>query len=376
MFSMRTIKLAGLTLLTGAGLASIGRDERGHERGDTRKPAAVRKERARDPKKRNTESATASPVSKAAAGSEADTPIAIPARGWWQILKRVAVQVSADRVMAEAAGVTFYTLLAIFPAIAALISLFGLVADPSTISDELSTLSGVIPQGGMQIITEQVHTLTSTPNKALGFGAIFGLLISIWSANAAIKALFDALNAVYEEKESRGFVRLTLTSLAFTLGALVFVILAMTAVVALPAVLKFIGLASTTKILLKLARWPVLLTTIALFLALVYRFGPSRAKARWRWVSWGSIFASLVWVLASAGFSYYVENFGSYNKTYGSLGAAVGFMTWIWISAIIVLTGGELNAEMEHQTAQDTTTGPEKPAGTRGAVKADTVAAS
>ncbi len=357
MLSMRTVKLAGLTLLTGAGLASIKRDgphraARGEARTGSRRDAGV------------------------ASGRDAAGPLEIPARGWWQILKRVAAQVSTDRVMAEAAGVTFYTLLAIFPAIAALISLFGLVADPSTISDDLSALSGVVPQGGMQIIGDQVHALTSTPNKALGLGAIVGLLISIWSANAAMKALFDALNAVYEEKEQRSFVRLTLTSLAFTLGALAFVILAMIAVVALPAALKFVGLASTTKILLKLARWPVLLTAIAVFLALVYRFGPSRARARWRWVSWGSAFAALVWVLASAGFSFYVENFGSYNKTYGSLGAAVGFMTWIWISTIIVLIGGELNAEMEHQTALDTTTGPGKPRGARGAVKADTLAAS
>jgi membrane protein len=312
---------------------------------------------------------------QARSGASADSPAEIPARGWWQIGKRVFNQVGEDRVMAEAAGVTFYTLLAIFPAIASLISLYGLIADPATIGAHLSMARGVIPDGGMQIIGDQVKSLTSTPHKALGLGAIIGIVTSLWSANAGIKALFDALNAVYDERESRGFIRRTLVSLAFTLGALIFVILALSAVVALPAVLGSIGLGSTADTLLDLLRWPVMLLAIAFLLAFIYRYGPSRAKARWRWLSWGSAFASVTWVAASAGFSWYVAHFGSYNKTYGSLGAAVGFMTWIWISTIIVLVGAELNAEMEHQTAQDTTAGPARPLGMRGARKANEVAA-
>jgi len=356
MAKLKALKLLSLTLLAGAGLAAI-------------EPKQKRLVRDIHPAVNAQEASNA-------AGFGAESPFQIPARGLLQVIKRVAKQVLADRVMAEAAGVTFYTLLAIFPAIAALISLFGLVADPTQISKDLSAASGVVPSGGMQIISEQVHSLTSAPNKALGLGAILGLLISIWSANAAMKALFDALNAVYEEKETRSFVRLTATSLAFTLGALLFMIFAMIAVVALPAVLNFVGLGWTTALLLKLLRWPVLLATVAMFLALVYRYGPSRARARWRWLSWGSIFAAIIWVLASAAFSFYVENFGSYNKTYGSLGAAVGFMTWIWISTIIVLVGGELNAELEHQTERDTTVGDSRPLGQRGAVKADEVAAA
>ncbi len=309
-------------------------------------------------------------------GRDADTPSRIPARGWWQIGRRVVGQVSEDRVLAEAAGVTFYALLAIFPALAALVSLYGLIADPRTIAGNLSVVSGFLPGGGVQILHDQIGSLTSGPAKGLGLGAVVGLLTSIWSANAAMKALFDALNVVYEEKETRSFVRRTAMTLGFTVGGLVFVILAMTGIVVLPAVLHLVGLDRTTDRLLSLARWPALLVVLSLFLAAVYRYGPSRLKPRWRWVSWGGAAATLCWLLVSLAFSYYVEHFGNYNKTYGSLGAAIGFMTWIWLSISVVLVGAELNAEMEHQTARDTTEGPEKPPGQRSARKADQVAAA
>jgi membrane protein len=307
-------------------------------------------------------------------GRQADTPSEIPARGWWDIFKRVARQVSEDRVMAEAAAVTYYALLALFPALAALVSLYGLFADPNTIADHLNAITGVVPGGGMQIITDQLHSLAATSQKALGFGLVVSLAVSLWSANAAIKALFDALNAVYREREERGFVLRTAVSLAFTIGGLVFVLIAMGSVVMLPAVLNFVGFGAITDLLLKILRWPLLLVAITIFLACVYRYGPSRAKARWRWVSWGGGFAAVVWILGSAAFSWYVANFGAYNKTYGSLGAVIGFMTWMWLSAIVVLVGAELNAEMEHQTERDTTAGPEAPIGARHARKADQVA--
>lgn len=276
--------------------------------------------------------------------------------------------------MTEAAGVTFFSLLAIFPAIAALISLYGLFADPRTVSDHLAAMDGLLPGGGLDIIKEQVKSLTSGGSKQLGFGVLFGFATSLWSANQGIKSLFDALNIVNDEKENRGFLHRTALTLAFTLGALVFIVLALAAVVAIPAILTFVGLGSVIDFILRFARWPVLLAAIGLFLALIYRFGPSREAAKWRWISWGSAFAAIAWVIGSAGFSWYVSNFGSYNKTYGSLGAVIGFMTWIWISTIIILIGGELNAEMEHQTTRDTTTGPEQPQGTRGAAKSDRTA--
>ena len=337
--------------------------------------AAARRLPQAEPGKR-TDGLTAEQAAGKPPGIDATTPSEIPVQGWKQIIKRVFNQIGEDRVMAEAASVTYFSLLAIFPAIAALISLYGLIADPATIGKHLDAIGGVVPGGGVQIISDQIHALTSAPKKGLGLGAVIGLLTSIWSANAGVKSLFDALNSVYEERETRSFFHRTWLSLAFTLGALVFVILALTAVVVVPAILKFVGLGTVGDLLLSVGRWPVLLFGIMLFLALTYRYGPSRTKAKWRWVSWGSAFAGIFWLIGSLAFSWYAANFGNYNKTYGSLGAAVGFMTWIWISTIIVLVGAELNAEMEHQTARDSTVGEEKPLGARGARRANEVAAA
>ena len=310
-------------------------------------------------------------VGTSGAGRDADSPAQIPARGWWDVLKRVFTGFNDDRLMTEAAGVTFYTLLAIFPAVATLVSVYGLISDPASVNDQLASLQGVVPGGGLDILTQQVKALTSNPKQALGFAFIIGLLTSMWSSNQGIKGLFDALNVVYHEKEKRSFVRRTLITLGFTLGAIVFIILAMSSIVVVPIILNFFGLGGFATALLAAARWPVLLIVLVVFLSLVYRFGPSREHARWRWVSWGSAVAAVTWLIASLAFSYYVASFGSYNKTYGSLGAAIGFMTWIWISSIIVLLGGELNAELEQQTEKDTTTGAPMPIGQRGAFKAD-----
>jgi membrane protein len=309
-------------------------------------------------------------------GHDAGTPSEIPARGWWSIAKRVARNVSEDRLMTEAAAITFYSLLALFPALAALVSIYGLFADPAALSSSLSAASGIMPGGGMQIITDQVHSLTANSGRALGFGAVLGLVASLWSANQGTKALFDALNVVYHETEKRGFLLRTAVTLAFTLGGILFVLVAIAAVVGVPIVLNFMGLGGVTDLLLRILRWPVLLVAIAALLACIYRVGPSRESARWRWVTWGGGFAAITWVLGSLAFSWYVSHFGTYNKTYGSLGAAIGFMTWIWLSATVVLVGAELNAEMEHQTARDTTTGPERAAGARGATKADELVAA
>ena len=307
-------------------------------------------------------------------GRSADAPSEIPARGWWDILKRTASQVSEDRVMTEAAGITFYTLLALFPALAALISIYGLFADPADITRQIESLSGVIPGGGMQILEDEAKRIASNSNSALGLSLVIGLGVSLWSANQAMKALVDALNVVYDQRESRGFFRYLAVTMAFTIGGILFIILAVAAVVAVPVILNFIGLGSSAAVLLRFARWPLLLVAVALFLALVYRYGPDRQNAKWRWVSWGSAFASIAWLIVSLAFSWYVASFGSYNKTYGSLGAVIGFMTWIWLSATVILVGAEMDAEMEHQTTKDTTTGAPKPIGQRGAKMADTVA--
>jgi membrane protein len=310
-------------------------------------------------------------VEQAAAGGDATSPSEIPLKGWWRVAGRAASGFVEDRVMAEAAGVTFYTLLAMFPAIGSLISIYGLFADTSTLAAQLQSLQGIVPDGGIQILKAQLDALTSAPHQALSIGVASGVLISLWSANAGVKSFFDALNVVYHEREKRSFVMLTLASLTFTLGILVFLIVALSAVVVLPIALNMVGLGEDAQMLFSVARWPVMLVMVAFGLAALYRYGPSRRRARWRWVSWGSAIAALLWVLASVGFSYYVANFGSYNKTYGSLGAVVGFMTWIWVSAMVVLLGAEVNAELEQQTGRDSTVGPEKPMGLRGAYKAD-----
>ena len=306
-------------------------------------------------------------------GRHADTPTDIPAKGWKDVLWRTYEQIGKDRVLAVAAGVTFYALLALFPAIGALVSIYGLFSDPSSIQQHVEALGGVMPDGATEIIGEQIARISSQGGGALSFGFIFGLAISLWSANAGMKAIFDALNIVYDEEEKRSFIKLNLQSLAFTLGAILFLIAAITGIVVLPILLDYVGQGESAEWLIRIGRWPVLLVVVVFGLALLYRFGPSRDKPEWKWVTPGGIVAAVLWLAGSMVFSWYVANFGSYNETYGSLGAVIGFMTWIWLSTIIVLVGAEINAEMEHQTAHDTTEGAHEPMGVRGATMADTI---
>ena len=249
--------------------------------------------------------------------------------------------------MAIAAGVTFYALLAVFPAIAAIVSIYGLVADVETINSEVASLGNIMPGGAISVLGEEIKRVASNSDGTLGFAALIGIAISIWSANAGMKAMFDALNIVLKENEKRGFVRLNLISLAFTVGGLVLVLLAIAFVLVIPVFLKYVGLNGGHDWLIDIGRWPVLWAGLAFSIALLYRFGPSRDNIPWRWISWGSTLAALVWLLASMAFSWYAANFGTYNRTYGSLGAVIGFMTWIWILAIIVLVGEELNEVLD-----------------------------
>ncbi|MEG9524470.1 MAG: YihY/virulence factor BrkB family protein [Hyphomicrobiales bacterium] len=306
-------------------------------------------------------------------GHKADTPSEIPAKGWKDIALRLYREFNKDRLLLVAAGVTFYAILALFPAIAALVSIYGAVADPSTIYAHLADLRGILPDGAIDIIGGQVQRLTQKGSGTLGLTAVISILISLWSANGGVKAIFDALNIAYEEDEKRSFIMLNLQSLAFTFGALLFVVLALTGIVLVPAALQIFGLDEKAWYI-ALLRFPALLVLVVAVLAVLYRYGPSRRKPKWRWVTWGSGLAGVLWLIVSGLFSWYVAHFGSYNETYGSLGAAIGFMTWIWLSTTVVLLGAELNAEMEHQTARDTTVGGQKPLGTRKARMADTVA--
>ncbi|MBR0806773.1 YihY/virulence factor BrkB family protein [Bradyrhizobium japonicum] len=322
----------------------------------------------------------ASPAGLAAEGGErgrhATSPADIPAKGWKDILWRVYGNIADHRILALAAGMTYYSILAIFPALAALVAIYSFFSDPGSIAKHLDDISGFVPGGTIDIAREQLTRVTTKGDRTLGLTFLVGLAISLWSANAAMKSLFDTLNIVYGEQEKRGFVRLNSISLSFTVAAIAFVLVALGAVVAVPVILNYVWLSNVSEFIIRWARWPVLFVAVAMGLACVYRFGPSREAPRWRWLTWGSVVATLLWLVASALFSFYAANFGTFNETYGSLGAAIGFMTWLWISAIVILLGAELNAEMEHQTARDTTTGAPKPMGARGAKMADTMGAA
>jgi membrane protein len=309
-------------------------------------------------------------------GRHSSNPLQIPRAGWKDILWRTYQRTTEDRLLATAAGVVFFGLLAVFPAITALVSCYGLFANPSTIGANLQTLSLMLPEGSFQIVQDQVARVLMKGNTALGATFLFGLALAVWSANAGVKAVIDALNVVYEEREKRSFVRLNLISLAFTCAGIAALLLMVSAVVALPLLLDHVGLAPESQIIVSLTRWPLLLAILLMALALLYRFGPSRRPARWQWLSVGALVAALLWIAGSSLLSWYLSNFGDYSATYGSLGAAIGLMMWMWMSAIIVLCGAELNSEIEHQTAIDSTVGRPKPMGVRGAVMADTLGAA
>ncbi|MEF2551066.1 YihY/virulence factor BrkB family protein [Aurantimonas sp. A2-1-M11] len=309
----------------------------------------------------------------AARGRRAAWPSQLPAAGWKDVLWRVYGEIGQDRVMLIAAGVTYYLLLALVPALSALVSVYGLFADPATVQEHAAMLQSVIPGGGMEIINEQLTRLAEQGTTTLGLTFAISLAIALWSANAGMKSLFEAMNVAYDEAEKRSFVKLTAVSFVFTLGAIVAVILFIGLVVGLPLVLGFLGLGSGTQWLVSLASYAALFALVFLGIGALYHWGPSRTRAKWRWITPGTVLTVVVIAAVSVLFSWYVANFGSYNATYGSLGALIGFMTWIWISTIILIVGGELNAEMEHQTIRDTTHAPAQPMGARGATMADTI---
>jgi membrane protein len=305
-------------------------------------------------------------------GRDAGSPVDIPRLGWRDILFRVWRNIAKHRILALAAGTTFYALLAIFPGIGATLALYGLFVDPHSAQRMFDQLSAVLPGGGQDILRDQVTRLTAQPSTRLGFAFLLGLTTSLWSASSGVRALIDTLNIVYGEDEKRGLVKLYLLSLAATLVIIVFFLIVSFALIAVPIVLNYIWIGDLPMTLLDLLRWPILFCIAVFALAVVYRYGPSRREARWRWITWGSALATVLWLVASLLFSWYAANFGSYNTTYGSLGAVVGFMTWVWISSTVLLLGAEVNAETEHQTVRDTTVGRDKPIGHRGAWVADT----
>ncbi|EJN11703.1 putative membrane protein [Bradyrhizobium sp. YR681] len=290
-------------------------------------------------------------------GRRATGPFAIPWTGWKDIFRRTYQRIDDDRLLATAGGVVFFGLLAIFPAVTALVSSYGLFADPATISGNLRTLAMMLPAGTFQIVEDQVARVVSNGNTALGAAFLFGLVLAIWSANAGVKAIFDALNVAYEAREKRGFIKLNLISLTFTVGAIAALLLMVSAVVAFPLALDHLGLAPESRLIVALARWPLLLVILLAALAILYRFAPSRDAPRWQWLSVGAVTAALLWIAGSSLLSWYLSAFANYNATYGSLGAAIGLMTWMWMSAIVIMFGAELNSEIERQAVRDSQAG-------------------
>jgi membrane protein len=309
-------------------------------------------------------------------GRHADRPRDIPAPGWKDILFRVFSQIKEDKLSMIAAGVAFYALLALFPALIAMVAIYGLVFNPADVETHVASLTGMLPQEAADILLTQLHDLVTKSGESLGIGAVLGVLIALWSASAGIRTLMEALNVAYDEEEKRGFFAFYGTAILLTLAAIIGAILAIATVIILPMVVKFLGLGSFVEGLISFARWPILAIAFIVGLAIMYRYGPSREEPKWRWVSWGAVIATVLWIIGSALFSLYVSSFADYNETYGSVGAVVILLTWFLLTSYAVLIGAEINAEMERQTHKDTTDGPDKPMGQRRAYAADTVGPS
>ena len=306
-------------------------------------------------------------------GRFAVRPGEIPVRGWRDVLLRVKGQIAEDNLSVVAAGVAFYAMLAVFPALAALVSGYGLVANPADVQQQLSAVAGVLPAEAYSLLDKQLTAIVTKPQSALSLAAVAAILFALWSAAKGVKALIVALNIVYDETEKRGFLKLNAVAVCLTAGGIVFIGLALASVVVLPVVLEALGLGGIAETLIRLLRWPLLAAVVYIALTVLYRFGPNRTEAQWKWVSWGAILATALWLAASALFSFYVASFGNYNETYGSIGAVVVLLMWFYIGAYIVLLGAELNSEMEHQTRMDTTVARGRPMGQRGAYVADTL---
>ncbi|MFD2236155.1 YihY/virulence factor BrkB family protein [Aureimonas populi] len=309
-------------------------------------------------------------------GRDAAGPFDIPPAGWKDIAARLYVSFFEDRIMLIAAGATFYLLLALFPTFAVFVSAYGYVADPNTIADHIAFIGQFLPQAGTDLLTAQLETLISQDPASLSLTFVTGLLFAMWSANNGVKTLFEAMNVAYGEQEDRSFIKLNAVAFCFTIGGILLATVMLVAVGIIPAVMALVGAQSFTDELVLLGRWPAAFAFIVLAIALIYRFGPSRTRAQWRWVMLGAVLTAAVWLVASIGFSWYLQNFANYGAMYGSLGAVIGFMMWVWISSMIFIVGAEINAEMEHQTARDTTKAGDRPLGARGARVADTIGQS
>lgn len=306
-------------------------------------------------------------------GRYAEHPWQIPLLGWRDILLRVWNQMFAHNVFIVAAGVAFYGLFSLFPALATLVSIYGLLFDVDDVREQLNALAGLFPSEAWGVIEQQLTRVVGSPRSALSASAVIGFLFTLWSSRAGVGALMLAMNIVYEEEEKRSMVRWYLQSLLLTACAIAYSVLAVAVIVALPAALRILGVDEYAATWVNLLRWPLLAVSTMAALAIIYRYGPSRRPARWKWVSGGAVLATLLWLGGSVLFSYYVSLMGNFDETYGSVGAVIVLMLWFYLSGFVVLLGAELDAESEHQIRLDSTVGPPRPIGERGAHMADTV---
>jgi membrane protein len=306
-------------------------------------------------------------------GRQAVHPEEIPKKGWRDILTRVKSQIGSDHVSLVSAGLAMYALLAVFPGLTAAVAIYGVFASPADAVQHMQTIAGILPPGTWDLFARQLQTLTSQAQGSLTIAALLGILVALWGARAGMSALLVATNIAYAEAEKRHFIKQTLVSLAFTLGAVLVFLIAVAIGVVLPLGLKVLGTSGWVQLLAGALRWVVLWFMAVAGLAVLYRYGPSRKPARWRWVVWGSVIAASLWILVSVGFAFYVASFATYGKTYGALGAVIALLMWFYLSSFTVVIGGLVNAEMERQTSRDTTVGHEKPMGQRGAFAADTL---
>ena len=305
-------------------------------------------------------------------GEQAEKPTDIPAQGWKQIVKRAWAEGKDDHVSLLAGGVAYYAFLAIFPALIAAVTLYGLFASPEQVTTQVENVASGLPDNAKSLLTSTLENIASGGSGALSFGLVISVAAALFSASAGMQGLMKAVNAAYDEDETRGFLKLRGTALLLTFGAIVFVLLAIGIIAVLPVIFGALGLGSFATILLGVARFVGLALLVVGALAVVYRFGPDRDDPQFKWTSLGAAVATVVWILASLAFSLYVNNFGSYGETYGALAGVVVLLIWLYLTAYIVLLGAEINSESEQQTKKDTTKGEPQPMGDRDAVKADT----
>lgn len=304
-------------------------------------------------------------------GRDAARPRDIPRRGLWDVAKRLKDEISADNLALIAAGVAFYGLLAVFPAITALMAVTGLLYEPGELVSVLEGAAAVVPPDVSRILLDQARSVAGGDGGGLSLGVVLGLSLALWSASSGVGSLVQGLNVAYDETETRGFVALRLRTLGMTIAIMFGLIVATSLIVAVPIALAVQTLPPALERGVQIVSYVPLALIFVGGVSALYRWGPDRARARWRWLTPGAVAASALWLVASVGFSIYVQTFGSYNETFGSIAGAIVLLMWLWLSAFVILLGAELNSELEAQTARDTTTGPREPMGHRGAVKAD-----